>query len=981
MRAAPEATLGTMGLTEIQNLDARHVLEHAGEDPSAPWREHFGPLVPEYRLSGDVGDVALNASVSEIVWPRPRTRYSQGTSSSPMFSGEVEQALRARVAKPAPRKQVFSFADEVEKALQSHKIGRTLDVLPFDDYAKEFRTLVEENQVVFLHGKPGTAKSTRGPQSLVGSKVVKAINQTQPRRIAAEGVHDRILDELGIKYGEELAQSMVSLRTGGMRKGPDSAVINIVTDGVEFSRQLKELEIDGRLNGRAIFLDEIHEGNANLTYLAATLRDLLSRNPGMRVILSSATPDMDGWMKYFADATGVEPAVLYIPGQVHKVSCQEKPESNIVREAIESATMLLDGASSQDPTHNGTLVFVPGKREIAEFISSVGQRMSPAMAKMITVLGLHARMAPNEQAQCLQRYPGGKIVVATRVAETSITIPDIYKIIDAGLSKYLRRDADGAYGLTLDHISRAEALQRAGRTGRTCRGEVVRTALGPDVPLLPWDERREFQDPDIFSSDPTTYALKYAAIGVRLSGLTLRYSIDQETLAKSVETLKKLGALDNESGKITDLGERMIPFPVRETSMRAIIEAQKYPETVQQYVAAIAGIIEAQGLPQYSKESDRAWMQLTEETRSDPIAQLDMFVAIQDFDFTQMAQYDLDVNAVLRARETYGKIINRQNVEPKPLVKPTEEERILIIKCLLAGNSHNIYRSLPDGSGYGHMGSSEVVRYVSKRSVTHGHTSRYVIGSPYRVEYMDSKKQVVKINTIESVTDVDPGLILEVLGDTSGVEWRSTKFVPRQGGTVWNSLDEAHFNGHSLGVIEERAALPSLQLRERIIKNATEEHPGANLQALRAIKKRLEALARIAKDPVPQLTGDYITKIVQEAATHDIDDAGLLDRRIGEKAAEKGICMEMFVSPEREARIIADAPPSKEFAGGVILNLKYAQGKPYVPSVSHDDIVALGFEEPQLDDGRPIRFLYYNPHTQRTRKVSLLDLRYLKSVE
>ena len=821
--------------------------------------------------------------------------------------------------------------------------------LPIDDYEDYICDIVEENQVTIIVSQTGSGKSTRLPTMLYRRHPERMVELTQPRRAASLNVFMRILEELGIEYGVDKAQELARYQTAGSSQGPETAPIKIPTDGLLYAKHLNNMDKADLLNNLTVIVDEVHEGNANIDAYLAVLYRLLPNHPGLRVLLASATADAEHYVNYFHRVTDNEPQVVEVYGRNHKINRIEKPESTVVNETILAAEEIIASGSVEDAeAQNGILVFVPGKREINDVIDELLNRMPPELRKIAQIFPLHARLPVAEQQAAIAKHPGVKIVVSTDIAETSLTIPDIKYVIDSGLHRRMELDGGGVQGLALRVISQAQADQRAGRAGRVAEGYAISTRLNTSTEYVPYISREKYPIPEILRTDVVRHVLRFAGVEIDMRHVRLPHPVRPDLIEKSFSTLQMLGAFD-ETGAITPLGVKMNQFPIRPSSARMLAEASRYSNNTRAYVAAIAAAVEVGGLPYYAPDVERRWKELTEETESDYLAQLDMFIAIQGMDQRAMRDYDLDLNNIERARELYWKLVKRSNANQDTLLPPTQDERDDITKCIVSGLITSVYKHIGDGQ-YVHVGDPGQIREISNRSLVSGFP-QIIVGNAYRVEYPKGGSREEK-HVIEQVTKASLG---HLASSASGLtEWRPESLTMRGGKFV--EVRRLHLFGIDLGVTEEAAATPSVTLRKTVIDHVL-ANPGAMQRELRGIKKELEVLAHLAKDPVKQFTHEQIKALIEESAPSDITDPEMIDVRLRELVTARGISLDSIVSPERRQRIINDAPPFLTI-GDITLKLSYKQGKVIASKFRKADILALPNEDIFLPDGRQVVFAY-----------------------
>ena len=908
----------------------------------------------------------------EVTNERAEVGWHEFVSSEGEFSTVLESRLPSDVLTSLRALIVESKPSEDEIDFQ--EILRLRDELPIIPLEQEIVDAAREHPVTIVVAETGGGKSTQLPQMAYRAAIRPIISHTSPRRAATRNIHEQVSKQMAAEYGKDVARTLVSYQTAGDRSGPIDAPVTMCTDGLELVKDASLKNDLERFSDMLVVVDEVHEWNTNIEVQLAYYKHVIRHNPDFRIIISSATVDADRLVRYFADVCDGTVPVIEVPGRMYPVEKREEPKSTVVNEALKAVWTELepieDGKVLDDKAHD-ILVFQAGIREIEDTIDEIYARLTPEQMKQVVVLPLYAKLSVREEQAALSRYPGKiKIVVSTNVAETSLTIPGIKYVIDSGEHRRMEIDRNGTQGLMKRPISQAECDQRAGRAGRVCEGIYILTRANIESEFVQYIKREKFPIPEILRTDIVRHTLRIAAMGLDIKELELPSFVGKEKDAdiminRAKETLRLLGAFD-ENNKITKLGERMDQLPVRPSLSRMLIEASRYSETTRAYAAAIAAAVEVGGIPYFAYNVERRWEELTEEKTSDLLAALDLFIAIQGADTRFMRDHDIDIQNVDRARELYGKLVRRTKASTEILLPPSQEERDDLRHCIVSGHVTNVYRQTDDGN-YLHVRTDDEIRTISPRSVVTGNPS-LVIGDAYRIERKKNGKEPEIQHILERVTVTTVASLAIAAAhltewQPAGLIMRSGKFVQQRRLTLF---------GTGLGIFEEVSATPSKPLRKAVISHAL-SNPGSAQIELRTIKKTLEELAHISKDPVNQLTHDTIIELVDQAAPADITDPSLLDMNLRAIMVAQAITLDSFVSPERRERIEKDAP--KFFSvGDVTLKLKYQKGKPLAHHFRKDDILALPDEDLFLNDGRQIVFLYRD-NQNKTKRVGIHELK------
>lgn len=493
--------------------------------------------------------------------------------------------------------------------------------LPVFDAKDQIQKLIRKYQTVLLVGETGSGKTTQVPQFVLEMAPEKCIACTQPRRVAAMSVSARVAEELDVELGQEVGYN---IRFEDVTS--DRTVVKYLTDGM----LLREAMTDPLLsNYSVIILDEAHERTVQTDILLGTIKDLLRKRPELRVVVMSATLEESKFQQYFAEAP-----LIHISGRMFGVEVyySTSPESNYVEAAIRTATQihLYEGPGD-------ILVFLCGEDEIETACERLegGIRMAEHSSANchkgpVEILPLYSALPPGAQRRVFKTVPEGtrKIVVATNVAETSLTIDGVVFVVDCGFSKQkvfnpkLRVES-----LLVTPISQASARQRSGRAGRTKPGKCFRlyTKKAFDTLLQPNTH------PEILRCNLGNIVLHMKKMGI--NDLVHFDFVDPpapETLMRALELLNYLGAL-NDDGDLTEIGEKMSHFPVEPEMAAMLLHSPEYKCGTE--VAKIAAMLSVQNPFINSKQNymaaQRAREQFYHQT-GDHIAYLQTYEAFEE---------------------------------------------------------------------------------------------------------------------------------------------------------------------------------------------------------------------------------------------------------------------------------------------------------------------------------------------------------------
>lgn len=451
----------------------------------------------------------------------------------------------------------------VVEALQAAGRLAVPSTLPIADHADALILALQRHQVVIVAGETGSGKSTQLPKLCVaaGRGVAGLIGHTQPRRVAARSIAERVAEELGTEVGAAVG---CTVRFQD-RVGADT-VIRVMTDGI----LLAELQRDRDLRRYdTLIIDEAHERSLNIDFLLGTLRQLLPRRPDLTVVITSATIDTERFAAHFAAPDGTPAPIITIGGRTYPVDIRYQPpddDTDVVQAICDAVDEVLSEGSGD------ALVFLSGEREIHDTADALRRLDRPGLE----VLPLYARLSSVEQHRIFAPHAGRRVVLATNVAETSLTVPGIRYVIDAGtarMSRYSRRLK--VQRLPIEPVSQASANQRAGRCGRVGPGICIRLYSEDDFAARP-----AFTEPEILRTNLASVMLQMLAIGLGdMAAFPFVEAPDRASLSDGAAVLRELGAIEApEPGRphqLTRLGRRLARLPVDPRLGRMVLEAEQ----------------------------------------------------------------------------------------------------------------------------------------------------------------------------------------------------------------------------------------------------------------------------------------------------------------------------------------------------------------------------------------------------------------------
>lgn len=577
--------------------------------------------------------------------------------------------------------------------------------LPVYSYREEFLKIINENQTLIVVGETGSGKTTQLPQYLheAGySRNNQVIACTQPRRVAATSVANRVANEMQVKLGEQVGYN---IRFDDNCKD-GVTVIKYVTDGMLLREFLQDPTL-GKYS--AIMIDEAHERTLSTEILLSLLKDVMmtTRKDDLKIIIASATINAEKFSQFFNNAP-----ILNIPGRRFpvKIHYTKQPEANYIQAAITTIFQI----HMTQPLPGDILVFLTGQDEIEtmeeilrDLILKLGDQIDPMI-----VCSIYANLPQELQQKIFQPTPSNtrKIVLATNIAETSITIDGISYVIDPGYVKQnVYNPTTGMESLVVVPCSRASADQRAGRAGRVGPGKCFRL-------FTKWSFYNELdsnQQPEIQRVNLTSVILLLLSLGINdLLGFEFMDPPSKEAIIKALNLLYALGAL-NTQGKLTKTGKKMSEFPLDPVFTKCILTSDKFDNT-KQIISIIAMLNESSNLfyrPKDKKELADKRKQEFNDLQGDQFMLLKIWQQWVDSGYSvQWCQdYFIQYKTMKRIKNIYEQLIrlskkigievNSRHQHHDHLQENTDNNTLLT-KCLISGFFNNIVKLSPMGDCY-----------------------------------------------------------------------------------------------------------------------------------------------------------------------------------------------------------------------------------------------------------------------------------------
>jgi ATP-dependent helicase HrpA len=474
------------------------------------------------------------------------------------------------------------------------------EALPVVQLKDEIGRAILENQVVVVCGETGSGKTTQLPKICleIGRGVNGLIGHTQPRRVAARSIAGRIAKELQSEIGQYVGYKVrFTDRTG------ERISIKLMTDGI----LLAETRTDPLLSRYdTLIIDEAHERSLNIDFILGYLKTILPRRPDLKVIVTSATIDAGRFAGHF------DAKVLNVPGRSYPVEVRYRPFEEEEDPDMEASILAAVDEAERHP--GDILVFLPGEREIRNTMEALRKHVR------MDILPLYSRLSVPEQEKVFQRSGSRRIVLATNVAETSLTVPNIGSVIDTGLARINRYSyRNKVEQLRIESISKASANQRSGRSGRVMQGLCIRLYSEADIASRP-----EYTDPEILRSSLASAILKMKSMGIgEIESFPFIDPPSPKMVSDGYQLLMELGAVD-ERRNITEIGSKLSKLPCDPRIGRMIL-ASKGALSEVLVIASVLGIQDPRESPSEKREAAQLAHQAFSDEKSDFIGLLKLW--------------------------------------------------------------------------------------------------------------------------------------------------------------------------------------------------------------------------------------------------------------------------------------------------------------------------------------------------------------------
>lgn len=589
--------------------------------------------------------------------------------------------------------------------------------LPVKDFKQKIQQSVLDNRVVVISADTGAGKSTQVPQFLLelGWKLVI----TQPRRLAAVSLAKRVAEEMSVTLGE-----LVGFRTGYEHCDSDKTRCLFVTDGLEMVRELHQTS-----RPDVLIIDEVHEWNLNIEMLVAW-----AKREKIKVVLMSATIESDKLLEYLGEGV-----LIKIPGQLF-------PIVDIIAKHSKPSHEIAELVKKQ----RNILVFLSGKSEIFKM-----QKELEELKVSARILPLHGELTLDEQKKVFSKVSMPTVILATNIAQTSLTIDYIDAVVDMGEEKRIET-IDGIESLIIGRISKADEIQRKGRAGRCKQGMYLNLYSHTQKQL-------DFPVPEIQRCRLDQLCLRFKIAGFDARTIEFFHQPSRTDIKEAMRALHIIGAIDK-SENVTALGKEISKIPISVHLAAMIIAAKKY--RVLNEVLTIAACMEVKGI----LTKDANIPSLSSARNSDLLVLLDVYNKALKMSDSQIKLNGIHQKGFSRAKELRQKMLETLNRDAKDknekldLVPSNNKQNI--VKACLAGMIDHVYQT-EDG---GCRDADDQYRSIDKRSVVSARNKKWIVGLPLNLEIPTKfgGKKLLKLVTM--VSEITPEMLREIAPQVATVK-------------------------------------------------------------------------------------------------------------------------------------------------------------------------------------------------------------------
>ncbi|MBC7459677.1 DEAD/DEAH box helicase family protein [Candidatus Saccharibacteria bacterium] len=855
------------------------------------------------------------------------------------------------------------------RTIEQEKIDLGNKELPAYRYKQEMLTNIEAYKAVILGGPTGSGKSTQLPQYLYEAGYDKTYVLV-PRRIIADGLGDRIREELAGQLPAEVSSNVVGIVHGERSELHEDNRIVVMTPNT-FTKMEKDISARYKDQKVAIISDEIHEANLFTEIATGVAAMAVEEHDNWRLIAASATHNSSSLLSSFQ--------LLNKDGYVPMINIEGRPFN--VEMAQQPQLTPMEVYAQIGHTHSKTMIFTSGKGEIKHIIEETIaelDRNEPGTSKNVVFRKLHGELTEFELSHIDDPVPEGSrlAIVSSPAGMSGITIPGVTLVVTDGTINRQELDDDGIGGLVRHYLSQSEITQQIGRAGRDVEGgigilakpttvfdDALRKRGGlveiPQMAYLDFGSRPEHAPPEIYHSNLGSVVLGVAAGDRQFSIINnyIPHTVASSSIINAEESLSRLGALD-EDDRITKTGRQMDQFPVTPELARGLTEMRQGGRTLQHLArsAFIAAAVDVGGLQDFSERRPTTWRSLLRTGVTDDfMTQLELMVAArsaleqepkQAYDF--MTEYNLHPKRIERAMKVARKILNVYKIDQNNIIVslPLPDEETAIRNDFTAGMIDFVYEAAGKSfrkTLYKNIHSDEndetvTQRLISQRSASAKQKVDLIAGIPRWYEKRVRGGELERFDVIEMTMDVDPLVIGEYArknrllhGKLLSSRMDNDRIVERE---------QMMFGTIEVGQAETsvwREHIP--ESSQKVLVEWALEHPDTAQKALRRIAQELEwysnafpadVIAEMRRSKAPaNITTASIESLIRELAKKT-RSAAEIDRGLSEYIYSKNVTINRFYDDDARRLLQQRSPQLIEIAPGTEVRVFYESGTAYV---------------------------------------------------
>ena len=860
--------------------------------------------------------------------------------------------------------------------------------LPAYKHKQEILANIESYKAIILGGATGSGKSTQLPQYLYEAGYDMTI-MLVPRRVIADGLGDRIREELSDQIEDIIAEEIVGIVHGERTERHENNRILVMTPNtfIKMEKDLREKYGDKKL---AIVADEIHEANLFTEIATGAAAMSVRQHEKWRLIAASATHNADTLQKPFQKLNND----AYVP----EIMIEGRPFGIEIKEAPTMSPM--EVYVSVGSAHEKAMIFTSGKREIDHIIEETKyalEKDKPGSSANVVFRKLHGELSEYELSHIDDPVPADSrlVIVSSPAGMSGITIPGVTLVVSDGTINRQELDEDGVPGLKRDQLAQSEVTQQAGRAGRDVpggvayiarpttiiddilrqRGEMVEVS---QMEFVEFANREQHAPPEIYSTNLSRVVLATARLHYRFSEINeyIPHPVKSSEIIKAEEALSRLGALDDED-KITAIGKFMDDFPISPELSRGLFEVRKRAGTLQQLARAsfIAAALNEGGLQDFTEKDKIEWKKLLRtSTSNDYIAQLDIMTALEEattaeksiFDFVDT--YDLSPKRVERAQKAARKMLHLFNINIKNVVvtAPTGSEEKELLDDFTAGLIDQIFREA--GVAYRkklyrniHGNAESKRRNLSDRSVTIAKSGELIGGTSRWYEKWNKRdKKMQRYDIVELTIPVDPAVVGKYALESKLLAGRAVD--PRLDGDRVVEREQKMFGSIAVGepVTTGSREFISREAQQLLVERVLQA-PGEAQLALREVADELAmyrqrtpeaVLKQLKKSDAPtDITKSFIKELI-EGYARTTRDGREIDLRLRHYLYSQNVAIDRYFDDEALVEV-QERSPDSILIGNEDTRIFYDNAQPYVTGLHKRQLSRLT-SPLYLPDGREV---------------------------